>query len=261
MKCKKCGTKNPADSRFCECCGSPLENISREKMENANNKWKLIITIGVTLLVGMILGGSLMWLKNSGKNDDHPIETSFQNLQILDEESTTSQKESTPTPTVIVTPENIVTDTETVESVEVTPYPEVVNPTRKPKVDAYNVEDLETEIEKIREIYYGVTMHNENFNIYPSTDKITVYESKTDGHIQCICVDRGAYTDLDFPLTETYAAEYYYSYLDGMYQIRFVFVHNADYSEEYRIYFNKDQVNFRRKEIVELHMEIGYDKR
>lgn len=81
-------------------------------------------------------------------------------------------------------------------------------------------------------------MHPENFDTSESNLVVT-FRDVNDGHIQCIKAHIGAY-DND-PLSERYAAEYYYSWVEGVYRLRFVFVYNANYSEEYRIYLTDDQ--------------------
>ena len=86
-------------------------------------------------------------------------------------------------------------------------------------------------------------MHPDDFRTYESADHITVYEAKSDQHIQCIVADIGAYSQDNFAFSDQYAAEYYYDYDadSGKYTQRFIFVHNKDYSEEYRIYLTADQ--------------------
>ena len=120
------------------------------------------------------------------------------------------------------------------------PSKEILEGQTNPVDDAV---DVEAEVEYIRTIYYGVTMHPDDFRTYESADHITVYEAKSDQHIQCIVADIGAYSQDNFALSDKYAAEYYYDYdaNSGKYTQRFIFVHNKDYSEEYRIYLTADQ--------------------
>ena len=86
-------------------------------------------------------------------------------------------------------------------------------------------------------------MRMEDFTSCESAEGITVYESNKDGRIRCIKAGIGAYSDQGLDISKTYAAEYYYEYdtQEDVYRLRFVFVHNKDYSEEYRIYLTASQ--------------------
>lgn len=236
MKCQNCGEYNTKDANFCENCGNLLIHMEKKKTGKFNKKW--IVVLGIILVVVIIitvviaLGGKNV---NTYEKQMTSADCVAEENDDKDEDIEKELDEKESIPAVTETPIEEETDTDT--NIE----PEEQDEKEESQPEELLNTSLDDEIQKIREIYYGVTMHNENFNIYSSTDKVTVYEAKSDGHIQCICADIGAYREQFFESTETYAAEYYYSYIGEMYQLRFVFVHNADYSEEYRIYFNEDQ--------------------
>lgn len=128
------------------------------------------------------------------------------------------------------------------ESKAVTPDEKESSP-EKSSSDSTETVNVEQEVEDIRAIYYGMTMRMEDFTSCESAEGITVYESNKDGRIRCIKAGIGAYSDQGLDISKTYAAEYYYEYdtQEDVYRLRFVFAHNKDYSEEYRIYLTASQ--------------------
>lgn len=240
--CSVCGAPNDADAGYCEACGAKIEQVPMygEMPGKKSSKKGLVVAIILAVFV-LAAGGILMFFFLSKKNETESVQVG-------------REKKITSVPVHEGNPEGDEKDSENVSEVlkeddeyiekenEKSPDPskEILEGQTNPVDD---VVDVEAEVEYIRTIYYGVTMHPDDFRTYESADHITVYEAKSDQHIQCIVADIGAYSQDNFTLSDKYAAEYYYDYDadSGKYTQRFIFVHNKEYSEEYRIYLTADQ--------------------
>ena len=269
--CSVCGAPNDADAGYCEACGAKIEQIPMygEMTRKKSSKKGLVVAIILAVFI-LAAGGILIFFFLSKKNETESVQVGREKIitsvlvpegnpggdekdsenvsEVLKEDadeglgeikekpakgdkSSDSQEEKSKEDDEYIEKEN-----------EKSPDPsnEILEGQTNPVDD---VVDVEAEVEYIRTIYYGVTMHPDDFRTYESADHITVYEAKSDQHIQCIVADIGAYSQDNFALSDQYAAEYYYDYDadSGKYTQRFIFVHNKDYSEEYRIYLTADQ--------------------
>lgn len=269
--CSVCGAPNDADAGYCEACGAKIEQapVYGEKKGNKSPKKGLVVAIILAVAVlaaGAILIFFFLFKKNETEAVEVRKEKKITSAPFLADKPEEDEKESEDVSEVLKedadeglgeTEEKAAkgdktSDVQEEKSEEDDVYMEKENekspdPSKEilegqpnPVDDAA---DVEAEVEYIRTIYYGVTMHPDDFRTYESADHITVYEAKSDQHIQCIVADIGAYSQDNFTLSDKYAAEYYYDYDadSGEYTQRFIFVHNKDYSEEYRIYLTADQ--------------------
>lgn len=94
--------------------------------------------------------------------------------------------------------------------------------------------DIEQEIADIRELYYGIQYNLDSFTVRDGGGGTSRYLDK-EGNVCKISAPKGSYS---FPLSQDYAAEYYYDTADGSCRLRFAFVFGA--GEEYRFYFLRD---------------------
>lgn len=269
--CSVCGAPNDADAGYCEACGAKIEQVpmygemTRKKSSKKGLAVAIILAVFV-LAAGVILIFFFLSKKNETEavhvgrekkimsvpvHEDKPEEdkkTSEDVSEVLKEDADEGLGESeenaakgdktSDVQEEISEEDDVYMEKENEKSPD--PSKEILEGQPNPVND---VVDVEAEVEYIRTIYYGVTMHLDDFRTYESADHITVYEAKSDQHIQCIVADIGAYSQDNFTLSDKYAAEYYYDYDSdsGKYTQRFIFVHNKDYSEEYRIYLTADQ--------------------
>ncbi|MFC1651785.1 zinc-ribbon domain-containing protein [Patescibacteria group bacterium] len=81
MLCKKCGSKNPEESKFCQSCGAKLEKVQpadiTKKPKGKKSKRKKIIIISVivalVVLIGGSIGGCALYQSIAGKSFDNKI--------------------------------------------------------------------------------------------------------------------------------------------------------------------------------------------
>ena len=97
-------------------------------------------------------------------------------------------------------------------------------------------EELEAEIQEIRDLYYGIQYDLDSLSPESPGAGLTAYRNEK-GQLRKISAEKGAYGD---SLSGTYSAEYYYETdpETGTPRCRFVFVFGA--GEEYRIYLTED---------------------
>lgn len=219
--CPCCGQENDGTScLFCENCGAELKTQPKRKLG-------VFLGLGVFALVA-VLGVSIVLILR-GKSQETAARKEEPVIIQEKEESMTVRKKR-------------IREGKSSESKAVTPDEKESSP-EKSSSDSTETVNVEQEVEDIRAIYYGMTMRMEDFTSCESAEGITVYESNKDGRIRCIKAGIGAYSDQGLDISKTYAAEYYYEYdtQEDVYRLRFVFVHNKDYSEEYRIYLTASQ--------------------
>lgn len=136
--------------------------------------------------------------------------------------------ETGPTPGAAFTQEPVPTVTVTEEPVPTENQPAAVSPMSQ--------EELETEVQEIRDIYYGIQYNLDTLTAENAGSGITRYLDG-EGHLRKISAQKGAYGN---SLSEAYAAEYYYDVdeTSGNPLLRFVFVFGN--GEEYRIYLTEE---------------------
>ena len=136
--------------------------------------------------------------------------------------------ETGPTPGAAFTQEPVPTVTVTEEPVPTENQPAAVSPMSQ--------EELEAEVQEIRDIYYGIQYNLDTLTAENAGGGITRYLDG-EGHLRKISAQKGAYEN---SLSEAYAAEYYYDVdeTSGNPLLRFVFVFGN--GEEYRIYLTEE---------------------
>ena len=95
--------------------------------------------------------------------------------------------------------------------------------------------DPDERINYIRALYYGYTQNKDAFESV-ETDNVTGYWKKSTADLRLVTVDNEIFGG------QTLSAEYYFAQQDDLYNLYFVFAHNADYSVEYRIYLWENKV-------------------
>lgn len=240
--CSVCGAPNDADAGYCEACGAKIEQIPMygEMTRKKSSKKGLVVAIILAVFI-LAAGGILIFFFLSKKNETESVQVGREKIitsVLVPEGNPGGDEKDSENVSEVLKEDDEYIEKENEKSPD--PSKEILEGQTNPVDD---VVDVEAEVEYIRTIYYGVTMHPDDFRTYESADHITVYEAKSDQHIQCIVADIGAYSQDNFALSDQYAAEYYYDYDadSGKYTQRFIFVHNKDYSEEYRIYLTADQ--------------------
>lgn len=240
--CSVCGAPNDADAGYCEACGAKIEQVPMygEMTRKKSSKKGLVVAIILAVFI-LAAGGILIFFFLSKKNETESVQVGREKIitsVLVPEGNPGGDEKDSENVSEVLKEDDEYIEKENEKSPD--PSKEILEGQTNPVDD---VVDVEAEVEYIRTIYYGVTMHPDDFRTYESADHITVYEAKSDQHIQCIVADIGAYSQDNFTLSDKYAAEYYYDYDadSGKYTQRFIFVHNKDYSEEYRIYLTADQ--------------------
>ena len=76
MICKKCGTENPEENKFCSKCGKKLK--SKNKMDS--KKKKVIIIVSIILVLIIIVTSILLFINNKNKEIYQSATNSFINL-------------------------------------------------------------------------------------------------------------------------------------------------------------------------------------
>jgi len=76
MICKKCGTENPEENKFCSKCGKKLK--SKNKMDSKNKK--VIIIVSIILVLALIVTSILLFINNKNKEIYKSATNSFVQL-------------------------------------------------------------------------------------------------------------------------------------------------------------------------------------
>lgn len=113
------------------------------------------------------------------------------------------------------------------------------------KIEAEHIDftkdELEEQIEKIRDVYYSFTQNPDGFQDMQLEDKITISLSKESGLVRCLRADYGAFPEIDGEAK--YKCEFFYDTgQDGRQSLCFAFIYNKEGTEEYRYYVYKSRI-------------------